>query len=106
MSSTPEFELGETVGTMFGSGKVVAIDLSSDGNLKYMVDVEDGRRILASAEAFGEPPAVEPGRLAAEEAVEAFLTGNYPCTCGDPECPGHRFEASMIVQIVVDHMQA
>lgn len=39
-------------------------------------------------------------RLRAVNATLAFLNDNYPCDCGDSECPTNYFEAEELVSIV------
>lgn len=34
------------------------------------------------------------------QRITAFLDANYPCRCGDRECPGNYWEAEAIVDIV------
>jgi hypothetical protein len=33
-------------------------------------------------------------------AVNRFLDDNYPCRCGDGECPGNYYESIEIVEMV------
>ena len=40
-------------------------------------------------------------RLEAINRVLRFLNDNYPCDCGDNECPVNFFEADAIVDIVL-----
>ncbi len=36
----------------------------------------------------------------AVDAVLKFLNDNYPCDCGDADCPANYFEAEELVSIV------
>lgn len=44
------------------------------------------------------PPAEE--ELARK--FEAYLNANYPCTCGDAECPGNKYESYDLVEIALE----
>lgn len=35
--------------------------------------------------------------------IESFLDANYPCRCGDADCPGNYHEAVIIAEMVHEH---
>lgn len=53
---------------------------------------------LSTEDTVGEPT-VTYGQLA-RARVQAFMDANYPCDCGDADCPGNYYEAGEIVRIV------
>ena len=38
--------------------------------------------------------------------IEGFLDANYPCRCGDDECPGNLYEAMALVEMVRSFLMA
>jgi hypothetical protein len=55
-------------------------------------------------------PTIDQGDLMPDDrllrGIERFLDANYPCRCGDDECPDNLYEAMELVELVRSFLMA
>lgn len=71
----------------------------SEAQLSYSYEYLDNTQVTRLISA---PSPIQESLI--RDKITDFMDLNYPCRCGDDDCPGNMYEAQQIVEDIIDYL--